>query len=177
MKLLAFAATNTPPSQSINHQWVKYTASHLPQFTVELLDLNDYEMPIYSQTREQDSGIPTKAHEFFEKIGQADAILISFAEHNGNYTAAYKNIFDWVSRIDPKVYQNKPMILLSTSPGPGGASNVLNIATTSAPYFAADVKGTLSLPSFYDHFDAQTQTLKTDEYQTQLNDVLKNLTI
>ncbi len=175
MKLLAFAATNTQPNQSINHQWVKFAAAHLKEHDVELLDLNAYEMPIYSQHREQESGIPAKAHAFFDKIGQADAILISFAEHNGNYTSAYKNIFDWASRIDQKVYQNKPMILLSTSPGPGGANNVLTLATTSAPYFAADVKGHMSLPSFYEHFDLETQTLKDQDLQCQLEQTLQTL--
>ncbi len=176
MKLLAFAATNTSPTHSINYHWVKYATSQVPNSTVELLDLNDYEMPIYSQDREKNTGIPERAQQFFDKITQADAIFISFAEHNGNYTAAYKNLFDWASRIDQKVFQNKPMILLSTSPGAGGASNVLNIATTSAPYFAADVKGHMSLPSFYDHFDMQTQTLKTADFQTQLQRTLSALT-
>ena len=100
MKVLAFAATNHV--QSINKQLVKY-ASTLIDAEVEILDLNDFDMPIYSQDREQDSGIPEQAQRFFDKIGQADAVVISFAEHNGSYTAAYKNLFDWTSRINMKV--------------------------------------------------------------------------
>ncbi len=49
--------------------------------TVETIDLNDYEMPIYSIDRQNDGGIPQLAHDFFDKIGEADAVLISFAEH------------------------------------------------------------------------------------------------
>ncbi len=84
------------------------------------------------------------------KIAESEAIIISFAEHNGSYSAAYKNLFDWCSRINPKVFQNKPVVMLVTSPGPGGAGRVL-AATTSAPYFDADLKGSLSIPSFYDN--------------------------
>ena len=89
------------------------------------------------------------------KIAEADALVISFAEHNGSYSAAYKKIFDWCSRISTKVYQGKATILLATSPGPGGAASVLAAATGSAPYFAADLKGSLSVPRFYDNFDTQ----------------------
>jgi NAD(P)H-dependent FMN reductase len=60
-----------------------------------VLDLNDYEMPIYSIDRETEDGIPEEAQRFYDELGAVDAILISFAEHNGAYTAAYKNIFDW----------------------------------------------------------------------------------
>jgi chromate reductase len=77
-------------------------------------------------------------------------IVVSFAEHNGSYSAAYKNIFDWASRIEKAVYQNKPIAVLSTSPGPGGASSVLAQAVNSMPFFKGRVIGSLSVPSFYD---------------------------
>jgi chromate reductase len=83
---------------------------------------------IFSDEREKQLVQPKEAHRFYQKIADADAIIISFAEHNGTYTAAYKNLFDWTSRISSKIFQNKPMLLLSTSPGPDGASNVLATA-------------------------------------------------
>ncbi|WP_275041411.1 NAD(P)H-dependent oxidoreductase [Pseudoalteromonas piscicida] len=43
------------------------------------------------------------AHNFYQAIGDADVIVVSFAEHNGTYSATYKNEFDWRSRIDKKV--------------------------------------------------------------------------
>mgnify|MGYP001803843157 CR=1 FL=1 len=85
-------------------------------------------MPIYSIDREQASGIPQQAQDFFAKIGSADALLISYAEHNGFYTAAFKNIFDWCSRVDTKVFQDKPMVILSASLGPNGGAIVLKTA-------------------------------------------------
>gem|GEM_PF-3746323 len=32
------------------------------------------------------------AHDFLAKLESADALVISFAEHNGSYSAAYKNL-------------------------------------------------------------------------------------
>ncbi|PSV22074.1 NADPH-dependent FMN reductase [Photobacterium leiognathi subsp. mandapamensis] len=170
MKLLAFAATNS--QQSINRALVTYAASQVNADEVEILDLNDFEMAIYSIDRENASGIPEQAQLFFDKISQADAILISFAEHNGTYTAAYKNIFDWASRINQKFYQQKPVIMLATSPGPGGAKNVLDTAVTSAPYFDANVLGSLSIPSFYDNFDLEKNALTNEELNQQLKSLV-----
>ncbi|NRA25433.1 MAG: NAD(P)H-dependent oxidoreductase [Oleispira sp.] len=157
MKLLAFAASNS--RASINKSLVIYASSLVENAEVDLIDLNDYEMPIYSSDRENESGIPQLAQNFYDKISQADAVMISFAEHNGSYTAAYKNLFDWASRIDMKVYQNKPMVLLATSPGPGGAASVLAAAKGSAPYFGMDVRADLSIGKFYDEFDMEKGAL------------------
>jgi NAD(P)H-dependent FMN reductase len=173
MKLLAFAASSS--SKSINKQLATYAAlqvKHNEGVEVEILDINDYEMPLFSQDKEAVLGQPQQAKDFFAKLGQADAIIISFAEHNGSYTAAYKNLFDWTSRIDQKLFQNKPMILLSTSPGPGGASSVLAAATGSAPYFAGDVKANLSIPSFFDNFDSEKQVLTNAELVDKLQSAL-----
>ena len=128
MKLLAFAASNS--SQSINRQLVDYAIGLLADGEIEgvpagaleisTLDLNDFEMPIYSIDRQEAGGIPQAAHDFYDTLGAADALLISFAEHNGSYTVAFKNVFDWASRIDMRVYHDKPIVMLSTSPGGGG---------------------------------------------------------
>jgi NAD(P)H-dependent FMN reductase len=176
MKVLAFAASNS--RNSINKALVTHAAELLKetrQAQIEILDLNDFEMPIYSIDREQQGGIPEPAQAFFNKIGEADVVLISYAEHNGNVTAAYKNLFDWASRIDQKVYQNKAALLMAASPGPGGAQSVLASASGSAPYFAMDVRATLSVPSFYDNFDSDAGVLTNDELAQQLAAALAKL--
>lgn len=173
MKLLAFAASSS--SKSINKQLATYAASqvkHSDGVEVEILDINDYEMPLFSQDKEEVLGQPQQAKDFFAKLGQADAIIISFAEHNGSYSAAYKNLFDWTSRIDQKLFQNKPMVLLATSPGPGGAGSVLAAATASAPYFAGDVKASVSIPSFFDNFDSEQQILTNPALVDKLQSAL-----
>lgn len=166
MKLLAFAASSS--RSSINKSLVTYASSLVENAEVDLIDLNDYEMPIFSSDRENESGIPQLAHDFYNKISAADAVMISFAEHNASYTAAYKNLFDWTSRIDAKVYQGKPAVLLATSPGPGGAANVLAAAKSSAPYFGLEVKADLSVASFYDEFDMEKGELKNAKVKDQL---------
>lgn len=150
MRILAFSASNS--SVSINRQLVEYAARLIEGHAVETLDIHDYEMPIYRHDREQADGIPQLAHDFLDRIGAVDALLVSFCEHNGNYSAAFKNLFDWCSRAEGKVWQGKRMALLSTSPGGRGVASVMEIASGQAPRFGGEVVGTLSVPSFYDNF-------------------------
>ncbi|WP_435234453.1 NADPH-dependent FMN reductase [Psychromonas sp. PT13] len=173
MKVLAFAASSS--RNSINKQLANFTASQIPEAQVELLDINDYEMPLFSEDREKELGHPTLAKAFYQKLGEADIIVIAFAEHNGSYTAAYKNLFDWTSRIDMKVFQNKPVIMLAASPGPGGATSVLASAQGSAPFFAADLKGAISVPNFYDNFDLENGQVTNKTLLEELQKVIAKL--
>lgn len=171
MKILAFAASNS--QQSINKQLVEYAASLIKDCEVEILDLNDYEMPIFGVDRQNEVGIPEAAKIFFDKIRIADAVLISFAEHNGSYSSAFKNIYDWMSRIDMKVYQNKSVIMLATSPGQRGGIGVLQTAMATAPFFGADIIGSLSVPQFFKNFkDGKLIDMDLD---TQLRETLQKI--
>ncbi|MFK7795782.1 MAG: NADPH-dependent FMN reductase [Gammaproteobacteria bacterium] len=177
MKILAFAATSS--TKSINNHLVQYAAGLLAKndqdAQTEILDINDYELPLFSEDREEQLGQPELAKTFLDKIGNSDVVMISFAEHNGSYTVAYKNIFDWASRINQKVFQNKPMVLLATSPGPGGGNNVLTAATTSAPYFDGVVKASIAVPNFYDNFDLDQGRITNTEINSQVHNAVNSL--
>lgn len=173
MKILAFAASNS--RKSINKSLINYAATLLENHEVEIIDINDYEMPMYSSDLEEAHGIPDAASRFLKKIQDADALLISYAEHNGNYTVAYKNIFDWASRENQKVYQGKSILMLSTSPGPGGARSVLTLATESAHFFNGKVRASLSIPSFYDNFDQEKYELNNTDLVSELKAALATL--
>ena len=150
MKILAFSSSNS--QKSINKQLVQYAAKQLPSHSVDIIDIQSYSLPMYSIDLEETDGIPPAASELRSKISLYDGLLISHAEHNGSYTAVFKNTLDWLSRIDRDIFQQKKMVLLATSPGAGGAKNVLEFALKSAPHFGADVVGSFSLPSFQKNF-------------------------
>ena len=161
MKVLAFAASSS--KNSINKKLATYAASLVERAEVEVVDINDYEMPLYSSDKEAELGHPEFAKAFLKKIELSDALVISFAEHNGSYTAAYKNLFDWCSRVVKKVFQGKPLLLLATSPGGRGAATVLDAAVNSAPHFDGKVVGSLSVPSFAENFDVENNQLTNPE--------------
>ncbi len=159
MKILAFAGSTS--STSINRELVKFVLKDFPEEEINFIDLNDFSMPVFSVDLEK-KGFPDEAHRFLQAIGTCDAIICSLAEHNRSYSAAFKNIFDWASRIDVKVFQNKPMLLMSTSPGGYGGGNVMNTAKTFLPQFGADIRQTFSLPKFYENFDMENGIINPD---------------
>ncbi len=166
MNVLVFAASNN--RQSINRSLAYSAATQVAGVNIDLLDIADYEMPLFSDEREQRLGQPALALAFHQKIAAADALVIGFAEHNGSYTAAWKNLVDWTSRIDKAVFQNKPAVFLATSPGPGGAAHVLQTAVDSAPHYGGNVRASLSVPSFQDNFDDNTGRVTNPALQYEL---------
>ncbi len=150
MKILAFGASTS--STSINRKLANFAAHLVPDAEVTELDLRDYTLPIYSSDIEESDGKPADAQRFVDAIKDHDAVVVSVAEHNGSYPAAFKNLYDWASRIEPKVWSGKPMLLLATSPGGRGGATVMAAAAEKFPRMGADLKATFSLPSFYDNF-------------------------
>lgn len=176
MKILAFAGSNS--QKSINKQLVTFAVQKMAESDAEILDLNDFEVPIYSPEREAELGIPERILALSEKMAQADLLIISLAEHNGSYSTAFKNVFDWLSRIpNRKVFREKKLFLLSTSPGARGGQSVLETASNRFPRDGADLVATYSLPSFYEHFDAEKgiqDVVLLGELETKIR-AIKNL--
>ncbi len=172
-RIIAFGASNS--TNSINKKLATYTAKLFKEASVETLDLNDYEMPIYSVEREQKDGLHKLAQDFYNKISQSDLVVISFAEYNGSYTAAFKNIFDWISRVNPQTFENKKVMLLATSPGERGALTVLENAKNRFPYQGATVVGSFHLPSFYQNFDKNE--ISNEELRSDLLSIIKKIAI
>ncbi|GAM54758.1 hypothetical protein JCM19231_4494 [Vibrio ishigakensis] len=98
MKIVAFGASTS--STSINKTLAAYAANLIPNADVEVLDLKEFDAPLFSEDKEKEIGKSEDAQRFLAKLGRADAIVVSFAEHNASYTAAYKSLFDWATRID-----------------------------------------------------------------------------
>lgn len=172
-KVIAFGASNS--SRSINKKLVTYASGLLDGADVEILDLNDYELPLFSVDREDEMGQPDLAQAFLKKITDCDGIIISFAENNGSYSVAYKNLYDWVSRIQPKVYQDQPMVLLSTSPGGRGGKAVLELALSQIPRFGGQVKANVSVPSFEENFDVDAGLITNENIAQQIQKAVNSL--
>ena len=172
MKILTFGGSTS--SKSINGQLANFAASLVPNADVTALDLATYDLPIYSSDEEETNGIPADAQAFLDTIRAHDAIIVSLAEHNGSYAAAFKNLYDWTSRIEQKLWSDKPMLLMATSPGARGGATVLATADATFPRMGADLRSTFSLPSFYDNFTAE-KGITEPELTEKLSDAVKML--
>ena len=170
MKIIAFGAS--PSKNSINKKLATYAAHLFENAAVEVLDLNDYEMPIYTVDIEKQIGEHKLAQSFLAKIASADLLVVSLAENNGNYTVAFKNVFDWCTRIKKEVFQDKPMLLMATSTGVNGATIVLGIAKNAFPFYGGNIKASFSLPSFDDNFNIEKQEISNIESRKELQNLI-----
>ena len=170
-KVIAFAGSNS--STSINKQLAAYAASLVDGVEVNVLDLNDFDLPLYGIDLENEHGIPDNAHRFLDLIKSTDGIVLSLAEHNGAYATVFKNLFDWMSRIDGKLWSEKPMLLMATSPGGRGGATVLEIAQGRFGYMGGNIVGSFSLPSFGENFTDGKVT--NEELNSQLLEEVKQL--
>lgn len=172
MKVLAFAGSNS--ENSVNKKLIHFAATYFENDEVEVLDLNDYEMPIFKPEREA-AGIPQLALDFAKKIDESDLILMALAEYNSTYTAAFKNIFDWVSRIkDRKHFGEKPMFLMSAAPGPGGGKNVTEAFIKRAPFSGTTVLENFILPKFKDNFE-EGKGIINDELKAEFEQKIESV--
>ncbi|MGB0932004.1 MAG: NADPH-dependent FMN reductase [Chitinophagales bacterium] len=175
-KILAFGASSS--RASINKKLATFAAHQITDAEVKVLDLNDFEMPIYSVDKEAATGIPELAQQFKQHILETDGLVISFAEHNGAYSAAFKNIMDWVSRMEGSTWGDKPMLLLSTSPGGRGGSTVLDIAVNKFQWMGKGAIASFSLPFFGQNFSEEGGIVDEDlakAFQEQLDMFVKSL--
>lgn len=137
---------------SINKKLTEYTGSLIKNVDVINIDLNDFEMPLFSVDVEADKGYSKTTTDLNEIFDKTDGFIISLAEHNGAYSVAFKNTMDWLSRIEGKVWRNKPMLLLSASPGVRGGKSVLDIALGKFPFMGAKIIGNMPFPLFNENF-------------------------
>ncbi len=172
MKTLAFGASGS--KTSINQILAKFTAQTFEK-EAEIVNIVDYSLPLYSIDFEKENGIPENAQLFFKKIQESELIVISLAEHNGSYTAIFKNLFDWLSRIELAFFKDKKLVLLSTAPGPRGGLSVLETAKERFPRHGAIILETFCLPKFHENFDATNSSFKTEESKYQFEDFIASI--
>lgn len=163
-KIIAFAGSNS--KNSINKTLAGHAAQLVDGAEVNVLDLNDFDLPLYGIDFENEHGIPDNAQLFLDAIKSSDGIVLSLAEHNGAYATVFKNIFDWMSRIDGKLWSDKPMFLMATSPGARGGATVLEIAKGRFPYMGGNIVAEFSLPSFYDNL--KDGVIVNEDFNTKL---------
>ena len=155
--ILLFSGSNS--SVSINKKLIDYTATLFSGVDLNVIDLRNYESPVYQHDIEENSGLPSQTMELLDLFDKADGIVLSTPEHNAMPPAFLKNILDWMTRInrhldrEEKYLENKPVLLMSTSGGRGGAMKARALIKGLLERGNANVVAEFSLPSFNHNSD------------------------
>ncbi len=174
--ILAFAGSNS--TTSINYNLVKFTADLVSNNQVEILNMANYPFPLYSEDYEKAKGFSNSLIEFRDDIKKSNGLILSVNEHNSNPSAYFKNLIDWLSRLERNFFEGKKVLLMSASPGARGAQGALGIVEKLVPRFGGEVVATFSLPSFYENFDPAKGIINTElaeEHQKALKSFLSKI--
>lgn len=166
-KVLAFSGSNSP--NSINQQLAAYASGLLNDLPSLLINLRDFPMEIFGLEVMETRGIPEGADKLYKLIQEHDAFIIAVSENNHSVSAVFKNAMDWISRVGTSydVFKNKPVLLLGTSPGPGGAAFAIRHAKDIISLLKGSVVDTLPVPGFYKNVEMRDQGLYFNDQQLQ----------
>ncbi|MBY6186468.1 NAD(P)H-dependent oxidoreductase [Marinobacter hydrocarbonoclasticus] len=158
---------------SWNHKLVEQAAerARAQGAEVTVIQLADYPLPLFNEELE---GQPNPQLEALRQLfSSADGLLIASPEYNGSFTAALKNLLDWLSRPADGYtvpYSTLSAALLATSPGGLGGIRglshlrelLMNLGTLVMPgqlavggaFQAFNDAGQLANPAMVDRLDA-----------------------
>ncbi len=175
-KIAAFAGSNNP--QSINQQLATYASSLISGYPSTIINLRNYPFPIFSIETLQQHGAPQNAIELRELLENHDAFIISVGEYNRSVSAVFKNTMDWVSKAgkDYNVFNNKPVLVLGTSPSADGAKKAIEHAEAIITELKGNVINKFSIPGFYQNVEINGNgfQIKNENLHQQLHELVKD---
>lgn len=114
MKILVLSGSNA--DDSYNLRLLKFIAKHFAnKYDFEIASVN--RLPMFKEGEDAPESILNLA----KKIEEADLVLIGSPEQQHSVTSALKSALEWLSSaVHP--FHGKPVVIVSTSPMPQGAS-------------------------------------------------------
>lgn len=120
--------------------------------TVEILDLNEYQFPVFSERLRNQPDPLAQVLDFAKKITNADGVLIVTPEYNGGYPAALKNVVDLLY----SEWRRKPIAISTVSDGSFGGMQVITSLQYSLWKIRAwTVPALFPVPKAQEAFDAE----------------------
>ena len=128
LSILAFSGSSR--RESLNKKFLAVAVQEVKNAggEVTLIELSDYELPLYNGDLEDASGMPASARKLVDLIKGHTGLLIASPEYNSMITPLLKNTIDWCSRADDDPFPGKVVAVVSASPGAYGANRSLKMA-------------------------------------------------
>jgi NAD(P)H-dependent FMN reductase len=140
--------------------------------SVEILDLNEYQFPIFNERLKYQSDPSAKTLDFAEKIKSANGVIIVTPEYNGGYPASLKNVVDLL--MDE--WRHKPVAISTVSAGAfGGTQVITSLQFTLWKMKAQTVTATFPVPKVQDAFDENGNATDKTSTDKRAAEFLKEL--
>ncbi len=180
-KILAFSGSARTDSVNKKFIAVGARAAEAAGARVTLVDMADYDAPLYNGDLEAASGLPGTMKQFKALMLAHDGFLISSPEYNGFFPALIKNTFDWCTRAEAEGEDGmasttgKFVGLMAASPGGlGGVRCIPRLRDCLAEYGIQAVSGFATLPGAMQAFN-DDGSLNNDKAQATVDGLVARL--
>jgi NAD(P)H-dependent FMN reductase len=167
-KLLAAVAASTAKAQGVD---------------VTLIDLKDFEMPLYDGDLEEEGRLPENAKRLKQLFVEHNGIFIASPEYNSSISHLLKNALDWISRPqsdgEPPLwaYNGKVMAIASVAPGAlGGLRGLVPLRMMLGNIGVAVVPNQVAISNGFNAFD-DAGGLKDEQQSQMLNATINQLVL
>jgi len=184
LRLLCLAGSARSGALSVRLRDAAARAAETLGAQTQPLDLRALQLPLYDGDHEAAHGVPDGARQLRDAIAAHDAVLLVTPEYNGFPTPLVINAFDWLSRLPAgqgtlsgvAVTANKPLALLSSSPGAIGGLRAMNFLRQylQMAFGMLVVPRQHALSHAQDAFDAQG-ALKDQKAEQAVRSVMQSL--
>lgn len=90
----------------------------LAEPNVSILELPSVgDLPLFNQDILDENGVPQSVATLAEAVRSVDGLIIVSPEYNWSIPGPLKNALDWLSRLDPQPFADKPAMIITSSPG------------------------------------------------------------
>jgi NAD(P)H-dependent FMN reductase len=181
LKILAFAGSTR--TDSFNKKLVKIAASGAREAgaDVTIIDLRDFQMPLYDEDLERQDGLPSSTRKLKELMLAHQGLLISSPEYNSSISGVLKNTIDWTSRqsddeIHLACFKDKVAGLMSASPGGlGGLRGLVHVRAMLENIGVIVIPNQVAVSKAHEAFNLDG-TMKDEKQEQQVKKIGSNLT-
>lgn len=165
MQQISIISSSVRPERQ-SHRVALYFKNYLTEnkiAKVEILDLKEYDFPIFADTLKKQANPSKAALDFAKKIESSNGIIIVTPEYNGGYPASLKNAVDLLY----DEWRHKPLAIATVSSGPfGGTEALISLQFTLWKMKIWTITEIFSVPNVHENYDdlgVPTDKVATDK--------------
>ncbi len=136
----------------------------------------DLNLPLFNADDEDAQGAPDSVVRLADQVAAADAVIISTPEYNSMLSGVLKNALDWVSRVKPQPWTDKPVAVMSAAAGrAGGVRAQSSLVLAMMPFQPRLITGpSVAVAGSRQEFDEDGR-LKSERYEATLQRLMEKL--
>lgn len=159
-KIVVFIGSNS--TNSIHRALVNVLLADVQNWNFEIVDLAQYNLPLFGVDIEK-QGIPPIVSEINDAFASADGFIVACPEYNSSIPGYFKNTLDWLSRVQKKVFREKPVLLITASNGARAGASVRQHLERVMPYWGAKNVTSHGFGRFGERFDLDQNRFFSEE--------------